>query len=771
MTSNFAKVAANYVENGFSVVPIQPGEKRPGWYTQERWYPMAKWNEYFKRLPSQEEMEEWLDWPDAGIGLLCGRLSGVIALDFDYDVGGIHKELERIFPPSPCIKKGAKGYTAFYRYSEDVSSQKFVSPDGQCIFEVLSDGRQTVMPPTLHPEGMNYHWVTPDVLEDAEDLPIILKSILSEADLIIKQFYTKDEEIGEFKVTEITTNVFNLPDENWRSVNEKALLDLEAWVPRLFPVEQLRKNCNGYRARAFWRGGDGYNIGITISGIQDFAREGGMTAIDLVMKCNDMSDSNAMDWLKERLGISDVPITIVPGGNLSGESHGFRDVDISTTKPVDLQKTPKKEFPSELLAPTGLLGDLVSWINETAIHPQPVLSLGASICAIGTALAHKVRGETNLRTNMLIIGTAESGAGKDHARKCIKALLSECGQMGLHGGERIASSTGLFRSVMDSNGVKLFQLDEIGRLFSGWHSKKAAYHQADIGTMIMEMFSSANTTYFGTEYADPSAHYRGKKRGNHDDMVNHIEQPCLNIYGTTVPARLFDALSSREAVDGFLSRWLVFHASEVESSIFDGMDGCEKEIEPPGAIVEGFKKLLVIPTNVEPRGNLDDVMTPRPRVMRLSGGARGVLKCVESEIKKRCKVLKKKKSGTGVLWSRALEHTWKLAMIASAGHETIGEAQTEWAWNVVKYCVGSLADEVEDRIADNLQEEKTKRILRIIKNSGTLSATDLYRRTKFLTERERKDIIQSSAQHYEIEILHEKTSGRPKVFYKWNGNA
>ena len=38
-----------------------------------------------------------------------------------------------------------------------------------------------------------------------------------------------------------------------------------------------------------------------------------------------------------------------------------------------------------------------------------------------------------------------------------------------------------------------------------------------------------------------------------------IEQPCLNVLGSTVPDRLFNSITEEELMDGFfLTRWLIF---------------------------------------------------------------------------------------------------------------------------------------------------------------------------------------------------------------------
>ncbi len=115
---------------------------------------------------SVEEVDAAETWPDAGIGLMPGKLSGVIALDWDYD-GGVKEMLEGITPPSIVRKVGSKGYTAFYRYNGEVTRRWTVGDER--VLECLSCGTQTVMPGSIHPAtGAPYYWETADTLLDCD---------------------------------------------------------------------------------------------------------------------------------------------------------------------------------------------------------------------------------------------------------------------------------------------------------------------------------------------------------------------------------------------------------------------------------------------------------------------------------------------------------------------------------------------------------------------------------------------------------------------------
>jgi RecA-family ATPase len=98
---------------------------------------------------------------------------------------------------------------------------------------------------------------------------------------------------------------------NWSSVKQVALENLSAWVPLLFPT--ARTYNGGYRVSSKDLGRDlEEDLTIMPNGIKDFGvadmgdlNEGKRTAIDLVMEYHDCDKFEAVDWLRDKLGIDD----------------------------------------------------------------------------------------------------------------------------------------------------------------------------------------------------------------------------------------------------------------------------------------------------------------------------------------------------------------------------------------------------------------------------------------------------------------------------------
>ena len=158
----FAHFAKKFHENNISIIPLMTGKdgKRPA---------ISAWNRFCERLPTHEEIEVWVSqFPNGNIGLVCGPASRLVAVDIDTDDPIILEIIEKILPASPIRKRGKKGYTAFYQFNGDKSEKIKAAAERNTppIVEILADGNQTVLPPSIHPDTNGpYAWQTDDTLE------------------------------------------------------------------------------------------------------------------------------------------------------------------------------------------------------------------------------------------------------------------------------------------------------------------------------------------------------------------------------------------------------------------------------------------------------------------------------------------------------------------------------------------------------------------------------------------------------------------------------
>jgi Bifunctional DNA primase/polymerase, N-terminal len=187
-TGPFQQEYPRYHERGLQIVPILQKEKRP---CVKAW---SNWSEQKQPLTYLEELAE--KHPLAGIGLVCGPSSNITALDIDLDLSdpvqfALYERLEGVIPPSPVRKVGNKGITLFYRNSGE-KSQTFQS-GAMHVADLLSIGRQTVLPPSIHPEGMRYRWDDDtSILDvDAKNLPCLGSDAIEKIRIVLLEHHEK----------------------------------------------------------------------------------------------------------------------------------------------------------------------------------------------------------------------------------------------------------------------------------------------------------------------------------------------------------------------------------------------------------------------------------------------------------------------------------------------------------------------------------------------------------------------------------------------------
>ena len=414
--------------------------------------------------------------------------------------------------------------------------------------------------------------------------------------------------------------------------------------------------------------------------------------------------------------------------------------------------------PPELFDVDGALGMFVAHCNATAVSPQPFLALAAGICLVGALAGRKYRTATDLRTNIYAIGVADSGGGKDHARKVIKQLLGEAGLTQYMGGEDIASGAAMYTALARHPAV-LFQIDEIGDWLADVLGPKAASHRRQIAQRLKTLFSSASTFLSGTEYADQSRNGRPRE---------DIQQPHACLYGTTTPAQLWSAIAGASLHDGLMARILLF----VSPCSFPD-EQPPRSIKPPDALVAAMQAIAAGPADPQ-TGELGRLMLattwPEPVLVPNTPDAEDAYRALRREQLDRVR----RHEGTYVtaVVGRWAENAMKLALVRAVSRNpatpVIAAEDVVWGRNLSLHCIETLLREAEAHVADNPFDALLKRARDIIRKHGPISERDMIRRGFTLPERDRADVLRTliDAGHIAaIEVTHGSKPGRPTVRY------
>ncbi len=180
--------AHRLVQAGVSVLPVRAdGTKAPA---------LPAWKEWQTRVPTPLEIREFFAGREVGIAVVCGAVSGNLAvLDFDdpavfsdFTARAIEQGLGSLLETIPCARTPSGGFHLYFRAPEPVGTQVLArTDDGGVGVEVRGCGAYAVVPPSpaeCHPERKPYRMLRGDLAdlpqldaETTEDLLAIARSL------------------------------------------------------------------------------------------------------------------------------------------------------------------------------------------------------------------------------------------------------------------------------------------------------------------------------------------------------------------------------------------------------------------------------------------------------------------------------------------------------------------------------------------------------------------------------------------------------------------
>lgn len=182
----FSEVCESYYSNDISVIPVKG--KKVG---------VVDFGKYSHRLPYRNEIDLFKKTKGHyNIGLMLGRINNLMAIDVDTDLKDVMEFIDIETPETPVSKFGKKGITKFYRSTLNYN-ESMCDIDHGCMLEFHGTSRQTVIPPSIHPDTKSpYVWVGSSLLESLKDIPPITSKALSK----IRDYMT-----GNYKITDMRT--------------------------------------------------------------------------------------------------------------------------------------------------------------------------------------------------------------------------------------------------------------------------------------------------------------------------------------------------------------------------------------------------------------------------------------------------------------------------------------------------------------------------------------------------------------------------------------
>lgn len=170
MTVEAIRAALGYHAAGLSVIPARREDKRP----------LLPWREFQTRRPIRAEIMSWFTlWPDAGIALVCGTVSGLAVADFDPRNGDGLTALKGRLPVTPTVETGGGGRHYYFRLAPGERLGKI--PNLLPGMDLQAEASCVVAPPSLHPSQRRYRWLPGLALGEVSlaPLPPVIRQLIA----------------------------------------------------------------------------------------------------------------------------------------------------------------------------------------------------------------------------------------------------------------------------------------------------------------------------------------------------------------------------------------------------------------------------------------------------------------------------------------------------------------------------------------------------------------------------------------------------------------
>lgn len=140
------EAALQYQKIGLSVIPVS-----------QKKMPLISWKEYQDRHATEDEIKKWwTDYPNANVGIVTGKISGIAVLDCDSQ-DAISAFLAQYKGETPAAKT-PRGMHYYFKYEDGIRNTVKV---GNLDMDIRGEGGYVVAPPSINDKGLEYKWHRP----------------------------------------------------------------------------------------------------------------------------------------------------------------------------------------------------------------------------------------------------------------------------------------------------------------------------------------------------------------------------------------------------------------------------------------------------------------------------------------------------------------------------------------------------------------------------------------------------------------------------------
>jgi len=671
MNSEMLDAALSYAARGWRVLKLHGvvngqctcGNPKCGTSTGKHPNVGTRWET--KATINETTIRRWFGGTDAcNIGIMTGRASGLVVVDVDDEEAYV--EAQAMGLPDTLAVSTGRGKHFLYRHPGDDI------PNGAKLFglniDVRGDGGQIVAPPSTHYSGRVYRW-------DNEIEPAPLPEWVT-----LREPVPAPSKTGGMSLV----GIFDEKALDWdRVVDALSHLDPDMPEKEWAKVGMMLHSTGDARAFDTW----------------DSWSSRGTKYPDT----KTLRDKHWPSFKKSGLTVASLFKLAQDAGWRPSRSFPV----VTTPPPAPRVNDDPGQIPEHLLSVPGFVNDVVDVTLASQPYPCRPIAFAGALALQGFLASRKVATEDGARSSLYIVGLAPSGVGKQGARttnqKILTAIRHEDALFGaLASGEGAEDAMTIVRAA-------LFQPDEVDSLVLGLADDKQPAARRT-GAILMDLFTSAATTYVGRVRA--FSQKKPGKKGEEDDAPIRpvIHQPGMSLFGCCLASRFYSALNESLATNGFLSRCLLIESGRREKR------HRFREFPIPDHVLDHAATWKIHPCGL---GDLSDTH-PAPRVVPYSDEAYEALE----EARDRFDALYDNATDEvhRVQWTRAGEKAVRLALVAacsaSVDCQRIDVGHIRWAVDLVTHCTRRTLHMVDGNLSANPFDALCLKVLSAMRERG-----------------------------------------------------
>lgn len=466
---------------------------------------------------------------NSNIGIILGEPSGWL-VDVDLDCPEAIELADSYLPPTSAIT-GRPSAPRSHRWyiAIGATTEKHTDPnDGSMIVELRSTGTQTVVGPSVHPDGDSY-----DVLETEPTTvpaPMLAACVKVLAEAVIQRRGTAKSP------QPFATLPPQLPRVS-SDVESRALAYLDAMPPA---IAGSGGHSQTYAAATALVHGFGLDPAQSLAILTNHYNprcHPPWSEKELQHKVNQAATKphdRPFGWLRDD-GPSETDDSDV---DLSQFMVGKRSPVVSEALSLAETTPDPGQLPERLFNVPGFVRQVMDFTLANAPYPNIGLAFCGAMALQSFLAGRKVCTSGDLRTNLYLLALASSGTGKEFPRKVNSQILYQIG-MSASIGDKFASGEGI-QDALVRTGRMLFQNDEMDGVLRQINLDRENSRES-IPNILLTLYTSAGDVY-------PI-----RVKANQKEAI-HIDQPHLTLFGTATPQYFYESLSKRMLTNGFFAR-------------------------------------------------------------------------------------------------------------------------------------------------------------------------------------------------------------------------